>query len=355
MIRRGGLRATEAAASSSGVPVLPLPPNMPRSFYRGAGRITAFRNVAALADPFHPEDWIASTTTRFGAVSAGLTVLPSGQLLADAIAGAPAWWLGPDHVERFGADPAILVKLLDAGQRLPLHVHPDRPFAHDHLSRRYGKTEAWVIVSAEPDAYVHLGFSRDVSASEVADWVAGQRIGDMLAATNRVPVRAGDAVLCPAGVPHAIGAGILLVEVQEPTDFSVLLEWDGFAIDGPADGHLGLGFDLALQCVDRGGWDASRLAGLQHPGQLRAGVQPLFPAAADPFFAAERLHPDPVAVLEAAYSVVVVTAGTGTLTGRHDPDLAVRAGDTVLIPYSSGPCELRGTVEAIRCKPPTTN
>ena len=64
----------------------------------------------------------------------------------------------------------------------------------------------------------------------------------------------GDRVLVPAGMPHAIGRGILLVELQEPTDFSVLLEWEGFAIDGRAEGHLGLGFDVALGCVDRAGW-----------------------------------------------------------------------------------------------------
>lgn len=65
------------------------------------------------------------------------------------------------------ADPGVLVKLLDAGQRLPLHVHPDRRFATAHLASPYGKTEAWVILSDRPDAYVHLGFARDVSADEL--------------------------------------------------------------------------------------------------------------------------------------------------------------------------------------------
>ncbi|MFI9588352.1 class I mannose-6-phosphate isomerase [Streptomyces sp. NPDC052236] len=118
------------------------------------------------------------------------------------------------------------MKLLDAGQRLPLHVHPDRGFATEHLASPYGKTEAWMIVSARPGAYVHLGFDRDVEAGELAGWVAGQKTEQMLAAINRIPVTAGDAILCPAGLPHAIGDGILLVEIQEPTDFSVLLEYE---------------------------------------------------------------------------------------------------------------------------------
>ena len=217
-------------------------------------------------------------------------------------------------------------------------MHPDRRFANAHLASPYGKTEAWVIVSAEPDSVVHLGFNRDVPAAELAGWVAGQRVDEMLAATNRIPIKAGDAVLCPAGVPHAIGAGVFLVEIQEPTDFSVLLEYDGFALDGAADGHLGLGYDLALECVDRSAWDPDRIEALR-------GGSRLLPAAADPFFTADRLGAG--AVLEAAFSVLVVVAGAGTLSGEHD-ELAVRRGETIVIPYASGPLALTGDVEAVR-------
>lgn len=312
-----------------------LPANQPETFYRGAGRIAAFRSTPALAE--RPEDWVASTTTRFGLAPSGLSALPDGRVLAEAIAADPRWWLGPERTE-----PGVLVKLLDAGQRLPLHVHPDRRFASSHLASAYGKTEAWVIVSAEPGAAVHLGFARDVEAGELAGWVAGQEIDRMLAATNRVEVRAGDAVLCPAGVPHAIGAGILLVEVQEPTDFSVLLEYEGFALDGPADGHLGLGYDLALQCVDRGGWSPERLAA------LRDGSGGLLPSAADPFFAAERLGAG--SRLAAGFAVLVVTAGAGELAGEHDR-VAVGRGDTLLIPYAAGSLVLSGELEAVKLGP----
>nr|BFE59845.1 class I mannose-6-phosphate isomerase [Dactylosporangium thailandense] len=303
--------------------------NQPETFYRGAGRIAEFRNVPALPD--RPEDWVGSVTSRFGLAPSGLSTLADGRLLAEAIAADPRWWLGPQR-----ADTGVLVKLLDAGQRLPLHVHPDRGFANAHLATPYGKTEAWVIVSARPDAYVHLGFARDVDAAELAGWVRGQKTEEMLAATNKVPVATGDAILCPAGVPHAIGDGILLVEVQEPTDFSVLLEYEGF---GTADGHLGLGYDLALQCVDRGAWTPSRLDG------LRGTATRLLPEAADEFFAARRLRGgDRVAQ---GFSVLVVVSGEGRLTGEQD-DLPVRRGDTLLVPYAAGPLLLEGPVEVIR-------
>lgn len=309
-----------------------LPANQPETFYRGAGRIAGFRNVPALPD--WPEDWVASVTTRFGLGPAGLSTLSDGRVLADAIAADPRWWLGPERL-----DTGVLVKLLDAGQRLPLHVHPDRRFANVHLASPYGKTEAWVIVSARPGAYVHLGFARDVPADELAGWVAGQETEQMLDATNKIPVAAGDAILCPAGLPHAIGDGILLVEVQEPTDFSVLLEYENLGLAG---GHLGLGYDLALQCVDRRGLTPERL------DRLRGGER-LLPEAADEFFTARRLRGGDR--LAQGFSVLVVVAGRGRLTGEKD-DLLLRRGDTLLVPYAAGPLRLDGRVEVIRLAAP---
>jgi hypothetical protein len=66
------------------------------------------------------------------------------------------------------------MKLLDTGQRLPVHVHPDRNFAAGHLASRYGKTEAWLVLEAAPGAVVHLGFRRDVSPAELGGWVRDQ-------------------------------------------------------------------------------------------------------------------------------------------------------------------------------------
>jgi mannose-6-phosphate isomerase len=335
-----------------------LPANTPRSFYRDAGRIAAFRGAGAGdagAGGYHPEDWVASTTARFQAAPAGLTVLPDGSLLTDAVAEDPVSWLGADHVERHGGDPAILVKLLDAGERLPLHVHPDRRFAATHLASPFGKAEAWVIVDAVADAAVHLGFSRQVATDELAGWVDRQDTWEMLAHTNRVPVRRGDAVFCPAGLPHAIGAGIFLIEVQEPTDLSVLLEWTGYDIDGASVGHLGIGFDEALRCVDRGAWSEARLRDLgaarrRDDDAPRPGVQRLLPPAADEFFTAERLRPAPHSMLDPAFSVVIVTAGAGHLATGYDDRIDVRAGMTLVIPFAAGACTLHGQTEAIRLR-----
>lgn len=312
-----------------------LGPNLPVTFYRGSGYLGRFRGRDVGA---RPEDWIASVTARFGRDTDGRTVLPDGSPLADAIAADPIAWLGAEHVARHGADPALLVKLLDPGQRLPVHVHPDRAFARSHLSSGYGKSEAWIVLDAAADAAVYLGFRRDVAAAELAGWVSTQDVPALLDATNRVPVGAGDAIFCPAGLPHAIDPNILLVELQEPTDFSVLLEWEGLPLE-PADALLGLSFDDALACVDRRRCN---------PAALRGGQgSSLLPARSRPFFLAERLT---AGVLDRGYSVLVVSAGRGTLAGEWGVHPVAR-GDTILVPYAAGACRLTGDAVGVRCRP----
>lgn len=328
---------------------VPLREQLIPRFYAGGARIAAFRGIEG-ADDHAPEDWVGSTVAVFGDDRLGLSSLPDGRLLRDAIADEPEAFLGPDHVRRFGADPGLLVKLLDAGERLPVHCHPDRGFSRRHLDCPYGKTEAWVVVAAEPGAVVHLGFTRDVAAGELAGWVHAQDAAALLEAMHRVPVGVGDAVLVPAGIPHAIGEGLLVVELQEPTDLSVLLEWDGFAVDGTAEGHLGLGFDRALECVDRSGWGRDALAALW--GDRRGTADPvrrLLPAEADPFFRAERVSvaPGTTVELDAGFSVVVVLDGSARLG-----PVEVRRGDTALVPHAAGPLTVTGRAELVRCRPP---
>ncbi|GGC06415.1 class I mannose-6-phosphate isomerase [Cellulomonas carbonis] len=321
-----------------------LPANQPADrFYAGGRQIAALRGTATWAT-HEPEDWVASTTAVFGQDPVGLTVLPDGGTLRDAIEADPVAWLGADHVAAFGSDPALLVKLLDAGQRLPVHAHPDVPFAAAHLGLAHGKTEAWVVL--EP-ARVHLGFTRDVGADELAGWVADQATDAMLGAMHTLDLAAGDAVLVPAGLPHAIGEGALVVELQEPTDLSILLEWDGFAIDGAAAGHLGLGFDVALAAVDRRGWSPEDVARLR--GATASDDGDLLPGAA-PFFRVERWAGS--RALDAGFAVVVVVDGSGTLAAGG-AELPVRRGATVVVPASAGPVALDGAeLRVVVCRPP---
>jgi mannose-6-phosphate isomerase len=333
-----------------------LAPNQPAHFYRGGAGIARFRGTPQ-PSPYSPEDWVGSATSIFARPDAGLTRLPGGETLRAAIAAAPDGFLGPDHVARYGANPALLVKILDTDQRLVVHFHPDRDFAARHLGSRYGKTEAWIIVATRPagdePACVYLGFTDDADPAVVRRWVGDQDTGAILSALNKVPVAAGDTWLVPAGVPHAIGAGVTLVELQEPTDFSILLEWAGFQVDGARDGHLGLGFDVALTALDYSGWDSRRLNPLHAPrpdAEERPGVTRLLPQRADPFFRAELIDGTVPVTFSAGYAILVAF-GPGELTYATG-SLSVRRGTTLLVPYAAGPTTFGAGLRALRCCPP---
>ncbi|GAA2684384.1 MULTISPECIES: class I mannose-6-phosphate isomerase [Actinosynnema] len=331
--------------SNTGARAIELPANQPKQFYRGGASIAELRG-APEAD-FGPEDWVASTTTLFGKPDAGLSRLPDGRLLRDAVAADPTTWLGREHVAEFGADTALLVKLLDAGQRLPVHCHPSNAFAATHLDCRHGKTEAWIVIGTKgANPLVYIGFRDDVPEDVVTRWVAEQDTSAMLGALNEVRVSPGDVVFVPAGVPHAIGAGVFIVELQQPTDFSVTLEWSGF-LDNPDAGHLGLGYDKALGCVDRDGWGGRLDELIRRTGDQSQGAVDLFARNADPFFRADRLHVSGSVELDPSFAVLVVLEGSGTLGS-----LDLRRGSTAVVPHAAGQEVLSGDLVAVRCRPP---
>lgn len=336
---------------------VPLGPNQPRRFYRGGARIASFRGSGSTHE-YVPEDWVASTTSAFGEPGTGLTRLPDGRTLREAMQDDPGAYLGPEHVKRFGTDTALLVKLLDAGERLPVHCHPDDAFAARHLGCPYGphgKTEAWIVMpGTDPGAVVYLGFHSGVDEATLSGWTGSQDSAAMLAAMNRFEVGPGDRVLVPAGLPHAIGSGVFTIELQEPSDLSVMLEWKPFGVDGKV--QVGVERDLALRCLDRRAVDPQRLNRL-HLRDDGTVVPPdpvsLMPAEADPFFRAERVRPQGTAVtLAARFCVLIVCAGSGALRTGHGDRLQLRAGDTVLVPFGCGQTELSGEVDVVCCLPP---
>lgn len=311
-----------------------LPSNQFDHFYKGGNRIGKLRNGPG--GPMRPEEWIASTTTRFGESVNGLSKLADGQLLRDEILKDPINWLGQKHIDKFGISIEILVKLLDPDQRLPVHYHPDQKFAKDKLHLNHGKTEAWIILDAPPGAQVGIGFKNRMQKAEVARLVANHDSARLLESLVFKQVQAGDAVFVPAGVVHAIESGIFVLELQEPTDLSILLEWDGFAVDGDKDGHLNLGFDTAL--------DALRLSPLTQDeeseiltkfdlGGKESGA--IFNSLADSFFRADYLATGHQKVT-AGFGIFLALAGEGRMIFGNDQTLDIRQGDAVVIPHCVG-------------------
>ena len=338
------------------LPVL-LPVNQFDHFYRGGDRIGALRHGPG--GPQRPEEWIGSTTARFGQAPQGFSRLPDGRLLIEAVAADPQAWLGPEHVIRFGTSTEVLIKLLDLNQRLPVHLHPNREFSRAHLGLAHGKTEAWYVLDAPEGGEVGVGFAEDMSREQVAEWVSSEDSDALLGALQRRVVRPGDAMLVPAGLPHTVASGVFVLELQEPTDLSILLEWQGFAVDGFKDGHLDLGFDTALLAVDLSAVSATDLDRLVLPREEieGAGLRSAMPAEADGYFRAHRFEAaeEPVHV-EAGFAIVLILDGHGVLRSGGG-SLEVAKGDVVLLPFAAGDYSLHASGTAhpligVVCRPP---
>jgi mannose-6-phosphate isomerase len=331
-----------------------LPVNQFDHFYRGGDRIGALRHGPG--GPRRPEEWIGSATARFGQAPAGLTVLPDGKYLAEEVSADPTAWLGPDHVDRYGPSTELLVKLLDLDQRLPVHLHPTRDFSRTHLGLAHGKTEAWYVLDAPEGARVGVGFAERMSMERMREWVMDRESEALLSALRTRVVRPGDAMLVPAGLPHTVQAGVFVLELQEPTDLSILLEWEGFAVDGFKDGHLDLGFGTALEAVDTTAVSDSDLDDLVVAREdiEREGLITALPGMADPYFRLHRLQARGHLGSEevpAGFAIVLMTEGHGVLA-LGDRGHEVNRGDALLIPYAAGPWSLTGEAVAMVARPP---
>ena len=219
--------------------------NRVRRMYLGGGRIDEFCGVSTdvLDGVPRPEDWLASTTQAFnGAVEIsgeGLGRLEDGRLVKDVAGELP-----------------ILVKLLDSDERLVVQAHPTVPCAKQLFNSKVGKTECWYFLpGTAPDACVYLGFKPGVTRQMWRGAFEAQKgLLDML---HCIPVSSGDFVFVDGGVPHAIGAGCFMVELQEPSDLMVVAE--RFTPSGrripDAKMHGGVGWEKMFDVYEYEGLD----------------------------------------------------------------------------------------------------
>jgi mannose-6-phosphate isomerase len=216
--------------------ILRLLPNRVWRTYSGGLMLDRMEGRTAPADGPFPEDWLGSTVRAINpnrdVKNEGLArVISSGgeAVLADLITADPEYFLGAAHVERFGTNPMVLVKYLDSAVRLPFQVHPTVEFSRRRLNAESGKTEAYYILSARPgvtDPYIYLGFQHPPTREELRRMIVEQDIAALERCFEKIPVKPGDVYVVSGGFPHAIGGGVLMVEVMEPTDFVARVEFN---------------------------------------------------------------------------------------------------------------------------------
>ena len=156
------------------------------------------------------EVWLTSEDCKINRVAADGD---AGQSLGSFWAELPTSERGAQfaETERF----PLLVKLLFTSEPLSVQVHPGDAYARDEEGEPWGKSEAWHVLSADPNAWVEAGFKPGMTEADVA---AAWGKPELAALLNRIPLKRGDTVYVPAGTVHSIGPGLCLVEVQQYSD-----------------------------------------------------------------------------------------------------------------------------------------
>lgn len=162
--------------------------------------------------------------------------------------------VGEQVYEKFGLEFPLLIKFIDATDNLSVQVHPDDTLAKER-HKSYGKTEMWYILQVDPRGKLNVGFNTELDQATYLAHLREKRLPEIL---NFEPVVPGDVLFIPAGRVHAIGAGILLAEIQQTSDITYrIYDWD--RVDEQGNSRE-LHTDLALDAIDFSYYDQYKTA-----------------------------------------------------------------------------------------------
>ncbi|MFZ0829113.1 MAG: type I phosphomannose isomerase catalytic subunit [Verrucomicrobiia bacterium] len=248
------------------------------------------------------------------------------------LAGKDLRWLMENHrVELLGqAKPAaenrfpLLCKILDARDKLSLQVHPPAPRAAELKGEP--KTEMWFIADAAPGAELYVGLQRGITQAEFEKKIQS---GEVAECFHRVPVRAGDAMFLPSGRVHAIGAGLVIFEIQQNSDTTYrVFDWNRVGLDGkPRELHVA----QSLASIDFNDFEPALVQ-----GRFAGNAVKVRPLVNDPLFNVETVEMKPGAGMNLkSRRLQIVAAVRGWLeiqSGAVSVNLS--AGQFCLIPAS---------------------
>lgn len=306
-------------------------------------------------DEHFPEDWIGSTVAasnpnRNQCVEEGLSWVFTHEgetrSLISVLQEDPENLLGIEHYRKYGVNLGVLIKLLDAAIRLPIQVHPTKELAKKYFNLSFGKTEAWIVLATrkvrgiEPN--ILLGFRKGVSRELFVDLL---KLGDSEAlekCLHRIPVKEGDVFLIEAGIPHAIGAGNFILEIQEPTDITLRAEKNvgDIKIDEEAF-FQGLSLQEYLDCYSfHTRSERNILKRYQLNSRLRKDLPGygkehwLIGYEETPCFAVRSIEIESFWKVESdeEFHILLIIEGKGCLSGRKF-SLEINKGDSFFIPY----------------------
>ncbi len=269
------------------------------------------------------ESWELSTVK--GDVSIVSEGSLSGKSLQELINENPEFILGKSVVERFGTDFPILIKFIDAKQDLSIQLHPNDALAKERHDS-FGKTEMWYVMDADKDSNLIVGFNKDVSKDEYATSLENDSLLELL---NYESVREGDTFFINTGKIHAIGAGVLLAEIQQTSDVTYRV-FDFNRKD--KNGNLReLHTELALDAIDYHKKEDFKVA-------YHNGSNKINPMVACPYFNTNFIYltKDLEQDVTQRDSFTIYMCVGGSLEIQNDfGSTHIRKGETVLIPALS--------------------
>lgn len=250
----------------------------------------------------------------------------TGQTLPQLWEKHRAEWWGPAAPVMF----PWLVKYLDCHEFLSVQVHPTDALATQFSQRDGGKTEAWVVLEAEPTARIYAGFKPGVTLGEVTERMADGSLAECL---HSFAPKTGDCIFIPAGTVHAVGGGVLMVEVQQTSDSTFrLFDWNRVGLDGrPRTLH----HHESLTAID---WAAGPVAPVS-PVRLFDDDTELAGEllVSCPYFQWKRFYFErETTVPQRALSVWILLEGDALVQGENY-ERRVTTGDTLLMPPSPFP------------------
>ncbi len=301
-------------------------------------------------DSFYPEEWICSSTKALNEGSTdeneGLSKVRGTDIYFNTLLNEQRELMLGD---RKGLD--VLVKALDSAIRLPVQAHPDKAFSRVHFNSEFGKAESWLVLATREDACIYFGFKDGITEEDFKKAVNDSETDKdaMEMCLNRIPVKTGDVYFIPAKAVHAIGAGCLILEVQEPTDFTIQPErFCGDYKLSDNEMYIGLEKETALSVFDYS-YNLDRVMAeckktpvteFEKDGCKKEN---LITKKDTPCFSVERfvLSGGKTPLLEGT-RIYVVTEGNATLKGE-DYEAALKKGDYFFMPHS---CHCRYTIES---------
>lgn len=306
----------------------------------GGDRLVAFKRLPAQCEPIG-ESWeLSAMPGRESVVAQGED---QGLTLTGLVRRYGADLVGRDVYRRYGDRFPLLIKLIDARCDLSVQVHPG-----DEMAMRchgcMGKNEMWYILEAEAGAIIRTGFNRRLTQAEFDRRMAD---GTLLEAVNAVESRPGDTFYIPAGQIHTIGAGNLLVEIQQSSDVTYRV-WDYNRRD--ADGNLRqLHVQQAREALDYEPRDGQVHYMDQGGGQMTGLVS-------SPDFDVNRLDVDGAYRLDMpeghSFVAAVCLDGDLRLSADNMPGASLSRGETALIPAAASCVEMNGTARLLLASVP---